>query len=124
MLNNWVFSVCITAVLGYLSGQGVGGGSLLMIWLTMIMGLEYSQAKTLNLLFFLPAALISSYYRRKTGVLSLKKVSPAIISGILAAAISAMLAPHLDTSILKKMFGALLIITGIRELYFRPRNAR
>ena len=119
-----VISMVIGAVLGFLSGLGVGGGSLLVLWLTLVMNMDPQTARSVNLLFFLPSAVISCYLRRKQGSLDLKRILPAVISGSLAAALFAWISTDLDTSALKKGFGILLLVAGIRELFYRPRKAR
>lgn len=122
MLN--YFTLPVAVVLGFLAGLGVGGGSLLMLWLTIVMGMEYSTARIINLLFFLPSALVATLFHRKQGTVSLKKILPAIIVGCVLAAISSFVGKKIDTSLLRKLFGGLLLITGLRELFYRPRNAR
>ena len=112
------------AVLGFLSGLGVGGGSLLMLWLTLVVGMEYSTARTLNLLFFLPSAIIATLFRWKQSKLPWKKILPAAAAGCLCAGVFAWVGGHMDTSILKKMFGVLLLFTGVKELLYRPRKAK
>ena len=114
----------IAAVLGFLAGLGVGGGSLLMLWLTMAVGMEYSAARTINLLFFRPSAFIATLFRRKQGVLQLKKILPAAICGCAAAAAFTFIGNWIDASLLEKLFGALLLLTGLRELFYRPRKPR
>ena len=53
----------IQAVVGALSGviasMGLGGGFVLLIWLTLHDGMPQREAQGVNLLFFLPIALIS-----------------------------------------------------------------
>ena len=49
----------VGTVLGFLTGLGVGGGSLLILWLNIALGMEQSVARGINLLFFLPSALIA-----------------------------------------------------------------
>lgn len=114
-------SMAVGAVLGFLAGLGVGGGSLLMLWLTLVCGMEPTQARCVNLLFFLPCAVISSLFRLRQGALPLKKLGSAIALGCVAAAVGSFLCANLDTSLLRKLFGALLLVTGVRELLFRPR---
>ena len=109
---------------GFLAGLGVGGGSLLMLWLTAVLGMEHPQARTVNLLFFLPCALVSTLFRWKQGAIQIKTVLPAIIAGCLCAVFGTWLSRQIHLDLLKKLFGALLLITGIRELCYRPRNAR
>lgn len=114
----------VAAILGFLAGLGVGGGSLLMLWLTLVAGMEYPQARIINLLFFLPSAFISTLFRRKQGSVQFKKILPAILVGCAAAAIFSFVGKCVETELLKKCFGGLLLFTGIRELFYRPRKAK
>ena len=111
----------IGTFLGFLSGLGVGGGSLLILWLTLGLGMEQTTARSFNLLFFLPAAAIAALYRRKQGVLPLKKILPAILAGTVAAATFSFVGQHLDVFWLKKGFGILLLATGFREILYKPK---
>lgn len=122
MLDSFPVSLAVGTVLGFLSGLGVGGGSLLILWLTLVLGMDQTIARMMNLLFFLPAAGISCYFRWKNGTLEWKRIFPAIIAGCLGAAMGAWFAGHLDTRILKKGFGLLLMGTGIRELLWKGKD--
>lgn len=113
----------LATVLGFLAGLGVGGGSLLMLWLTIVVNMEYVDARTINLLFFLPSALIATLFHRKQGSVKFKKIFPAIICGCIVAALFSILGKQMDTALLKKLFGGLLLFTGVRELCYRPRKA-
>ena len=124
MLNTFPVAFLIGAVLGFLAGLGLGGGSLLILWLTSVVAMDYPTARALNLLFFLPAAGISSIQRWKQGKLPLKKILPAILSGCVSASIFSYVGRYIDLHILKKLFGILLLATGLRELFYRPRNAK
>ena len=124
MLESAFIVLPVSALLGFLAGLGVGGGSLLMLWLTLIVGMEYPQARTLNLLFFLPTALISTLFRWKQCKLPLGKILPAALAGCLCAGVFAFIGKQADIGLLKKLFGVLLLLTGIRELFYRPRKAR
>lgn len=124
MLESFPVATAVGAVLGFLAGLGVGGGSLLMLWLTVVLGTGYTTARTINLLFFIPTALISCFLRRKQEALDFKKVFPAILCGVASAAVMSIFSGRLDMELLKKLFGGLLIITGLRELFYRPRKAR
>ena len=115
-------AVIIGTVLGFLSGLGTGGGSLLILWLTALMHMDYPQARVINLLFFIPSAAIACLFRWKQGNLDFKKVTPAIISGMACAALGAWLSATLDTALIKKLFGFLLLAAGTRELLYRPRK--
>ena len=114
----------VAVILGFLAGLGVGGGSLLMLWLTMVAGIDYEQARIINLLFFLPSALIATLFHRNQGSVDIRKILPAIAAGCAFAALFCYIGNRIDTGLLKKCFGGLLLITGLRELFYRPRNAK
>ena len=122
MLESLPIVLVVSTVLGFLAGIGVGGGSLLMLWLTLIIGAEHGQARFVNLLFFLPSALIACVFRWKQGTLEIRKILPAILAGCICAAIGSWLSYHMEMKLLKKFFGCLLIFTGIRELMYKPRK--
>ena len=122
MLDSIPVILIVATLLAFLAGLGVGGGSLLILWLTVVLNYPQQQAKVLNLLFFLPCAIIATLFRWKQGCLDIKKILPAVIAGCFAAGICTWFSRSLDVSILKKSFGALLIFTGIRELLYRPKN--
>ncbi len=124
MLENAPFILIIGCALGFLSGLGVGGGSLLMLWLTLVVNMEHSVARSINLLFFIPSAIIASFFRWKQGTLDIKKVLPAIIAGCASAACFSLISKQTDITLIKKLFGVLLLLTGVRELLYRPRKAR
>ncbi len=122
MLDAIPFVIGIGAILGFLSGLGIGGGSLLMLWLTAIVGLEQGVARAINLMFFLPSALICCLFRWKQGRLSWETALPAAIAGCLAAGLCSWLGGRMDTGLLRKIFGVLLLFTGCREIFYRPRK--
>lgn len=121
MLESLPVAISVAAILGFLTGLGVGGGSLLILWLTAVLNWQPEAARGMNLLFFLPSAVISCLFRKKQGDIPVKKLLPSILSGCAAAAITSYLGQMLDTGLLKKIFGALLLITGARELCCRPK---
>lgn len=114
----------VSILLGFLTGLGIGGGSLLILWLTLVLKMPQAEARGINLLFFLPSALVACLFRWKQGKLELRKVLPAMIAGALGAALFSFIGSQMDTELLKKPFGILLLITGLRELFYRPRKAR
>jgi len=122
MLSSFPVALLVGTILGFLAGLGVGGGSLLILWLTLVLETPQQTARVINLLFFLPSALIACCYRWKQKALPLFKIWPAIAAGCLGALLASGLGAALDTQLLKKLFGGLLIVTGIRELLYKPKS--
>ena len=48
MLENWGFCLLVGTVLGFLTGLGIGGGSLLILWLTIVLGMDQQTARSIN----------------------------------------------------------------------------
>ncbi|MEE1037307.1 MAG: TSUP family transporter [Oscillospiraceae bacterium] len=123
MLESMPVMLAVGTVLGFLAGLGIGGGSLLILWLTMVLGMEQAVARSINLLFFLPSAAIACLFRWKQGCIPWKQIWPGILLGCIAAGVFSWLSSALDTALLKKLFGGLLILTGLRELFYRPQKS-
>lgn len=119
-----VLNLLIATVLGFLAGMGVGGGSLLLLWLTQVVMLEQEDARIINLLFFLPAAIIATIFRRKNSQIDIPAALTATVTGCIAAVIFSQISTVIEVNLLKKILGGLLILTGIREVFYRPRKAR
>lgn len=120
----FLIPLLIASLLGFLAGMGVGGGSLLLLWLTQVAMIPQEQAKLLNLLFFLPAASVSTLFRKKQKITRPDVTRPGIIAGCIAAAITSIFARYLDLDLMKKLLGGLLILTGLKEIFYRPRKAK
>ena len=104
---------------GALGAMGLGGGSILMLYLTIICGEEQLKAQGINLMFFIPIALLAViifYYKKQ---ISYKKFIPIIIGGLFGVVIGWLLSGIFGATIVTKIFGALLIILGVREMFIK-----
>lgn len=124
MLDGYFIQALLGLILGFLAGIGVGGGSLLLLWLTFVMDIDQQTGRTINLMFFIAASGCVSCFRLAKRSISLSAILPAAAAGCLGAALCSWLGPKIDQDILRKGFGILLLMTGIKEVFYRPRNAR
>ena len=122
MLTSFPVLLAVGTLLGFLAGLGVGGGSLLILWLTFVMGMEHTVAREINLLFFLPAAIIACLFRWRQGDIPWRSLVPAILAGCIGAGIFTAVSVMLDIQLIKKLFGFLLLLTGVRELLYKPKK--
>ena len=67
MVSSIPVSILVGTVLGFLTGLGTGGGSLLILWLTLVLGMEAPLARSINLMFFIPAAVASTAFTFRAG---------------------------------------------------------
>ena len=112
----WILAAAAGAVTGVLSGFGVGGGTLLLVYMTAFAGLDQHLAQGINLLYFLPAGLLALPAHIRNGYIDRKIVLPAVGGGLVCAALAAWAATGLDTGLLRKCFGGFLILIGLWEL--------
>ena len=123
-MTEWVLPFLVGGATGVLSGFGVGGGTLLLVYLTAFAGVDQHQAQGINLLYFLPAALLALPAHVKNGYVERKALLPAIGAGLVCAGLGAWLATSLEVEVLRKLFGGFLIVVGMRELLGKDKSSR
>lgn len=117
----------IEAIVGFVTGviasMGLGGGFILVVWLTVFAETEQKAAQGINLLFFLPIALISIIIHLKNGLVNKALVKKLVLGGILGAVIGTFGTMWIDNTLLRKLFAVFLLIFGLRELFSRRKSA-
>lgn len=116
VVTQWIVPLAVGAATGVLSGCGVGGGTLLLVYLTVFAGVDQHQAQGINLLYFLPAAALALPAHWKGGHVVKPVLLPAIGAGLVLAGAAAWMATALDVELLRRCFGAFLAAVGIWEL--------
>ena len=101
---------------GIIAGMGMGGGTLLIPALTLLLGVAQRQAQGVNMLAFIPAAAIALMIHRRAGRLDMKKSIPAIVSGIGGAVIGSLAAGWIREETLKRVFGIFLMVMAAQEI--------
>ena len=112
----WVVPFLAALATGALSSWGVGGGTLLLVCMTLFLGVEHREAQAVNLLFFLPTAGISLLFHQKNGFLDKETWREAAPLGTAAALAGALISLAVDVSLLKKPFGVFLLYGGASML--------
>ena len=111
----------INYVIGFLvailSGLGIGGGGLLVIWLVLGTGTEQLTAQGINLVWFLfssGAAMTVHLMKRK---LNFALIAFFVLFGAVGTFFGSRLAHSVPTEAVRTVFGALLIGSGIMTLF-------
>lgn len=94
-----------------------GGGSVLILLLTLFMGFEQHIAQATNLIFFIPAAIASILFNLKNKTINLKSAFLISIFGIVGASIGSIISEKLNVFVLRKLFGGFLILICFYEIY-------
>ena len=105
-----------------LSAWGVGGGTLLLLFMTLVLGVDQREAQGTNLLFFLPTAASALVVHRKNGCLDAPTLRTAIPLAVPAALLGAWIALSLDTALLRRPFGVYLLLSGLSMLCPKGKN--
>ena len=121
MLNSVIAGIA-GVLCGILSGFGIGGGRLLMVWMTAVLSMEQKSAQGINLLYFLPTAAAALIFHAKNRMICWRAIIPAAIAGCITAAGGAWMASGLEVTLLRKLFGGFLILVGLSE-FFRKKTA-
>lgn len=102
---------------GIISGMGIGGGTVLIPSLVIFYNLKQQQAQGVNLVVFLPVAIIALITHYKKGNLDFSFAKWIIAGGVFGAVIGSILAIRIDPLKLKKFFGIFLLLIGTYELF-------
>ena len=112
-----MIEIFIGIISGIISGLGMGGGTILIFLLGILLNVEHHTAQATNLLFFIPTSIVAIYVNKKNKNIDFKLAKIVIIFGILGAIIGAKLAVLTNVKYLKKCFGIFLLIIAIHEIY-------
>ena len=123
-MTGWLPALLAGAACGVLSAFGVGGGSLLLIYMTSFAGLSQTAAQGINLLYFLPTAGAALPTHFRNGYVEKAALAPATLAGLAGTALAAWAATSLDSQVLRRCFGVFLLLIGLRELLRRDEGLR
>ena len=106
---------------GLLGSMGFGGGSVLIIYLVSILGLPQKQAQGINLVFFVPCALLSVIAYKKRGMVKIRQTLPVTAFAIMGCVVGFIILNYIPTYILSKLFGGFLLIFGLWQMFRKVR---
>lgn len=112
-----MLEILVGIISGIVSGTGMGGGTILVLVLSLFMGVEQHLAQSANIVFFIPTSVVAIIVSSKQKMVNFKLGIVIIITGIIGAIIGAKTAQLIDSENLKKYFGAFLGIIAIYEIY-------
>lgn len=117
------FNILVGFLTGILSGFGVGGGTLLLLWLTMVQETPQLKAGAVNLVYFIACALPALWGHIKNGLIEKQAVLCCALAGVPACIAASFLAAGMDTGLLRRIFGGFILVIGLREVFCRKEPA-
>jgi uncharacterized membrane protein YfcA len=111
----WVVLVAFGVVVGVASGLlGVGGGTLIVPFLTLAAGFSQHSAEATSLLVILPTAIAGSLVLRRRGVGDLGLALRFGTVGAIGSVLGALLALALPADTLRIVFAVFVGVVGLR----------
>lgn len=95
----------------------MGGGTILILLLSIFAHLDQHIAQATNLVFFIPTAIASIIVNLKNKNILWKEAIPIVITGLIGAAISSNISSKMNVGVLRKLFGVFLLCIAIYEIY-------
>ena len=98
---------------GVLAGMGMGGGTLTIPLLVLLLGVEQTLAQSVNLVAFLPTGAVALGVHLKNKLVSFDGVLYLLLPALVTTVLSSIFATNLGGEILQKLFGGFLIATAV-----------
>jgi uncharacterized membrane protein YfcA len=119
-------TLVVVALIGLVAGVfaglfGVGGGILFVPTLALGLGLTQLHAEASSLLAILPTALVGTWRQQLYGNVDLRAAAVVGIASILGVEGGVIVAEALPESVLRRLFGVLLIVTA-GQIVWRSRR--
>ena len=112
-MMDWIIPFLCGLGASVVSAWGVGGGTLLLLVMTLFLGVDQRTAQGVNLLFFLPTAASALVCHARGGYLDKPTLKSAVPVAVAAALVGAWVSTAVDVEVLRKPFGVYLLASGV-----------
>ncbi len=109
---------------GVISGMGIGGGAILIPALAFFLNVGQHEAQGINLLYFIPTAIVSLVIHFKQKSVNVKVAWPVILFGLVGAVFGSLLAGILQANLLRRLFGVFLFLMGLYEIFKKDKKSK
>ena len=109
--------IAVSALGGIIGGMGMGGGTLLIPLLTLLLGVDQHAAQAINLIAFVPMAAVALALHIKNKLVDFKGILWIVLPGAAFAAVFGYIARNVDGEILRKIFGGFLVILSLVQFF-------
>lgn len=98
---------------GVFAGMGMGGGTFLIPLLTILMGVSQQVAQGVNLVVFIPLAIMVLIIYHKKKLLNIKNIWWLLVPAVIVSGAGSLLAIKIQGKILQIIFGVFLVGVGL-----------
>lgn len=112
----WIWFIVSGLLSGVVAGMGMGGGTILIPVLTIFFSVTQVMSQGINLLAFLPCAIVSLIIHIKSKLVNFKIGLPIIFAGVLASVAASFLAVNTKNDTLQLFFAVFLLCVGLEQI--------
>lgn len=98
---------------GLLGGMGMGGGTVLIPMLTLLFKINQKQAQGINLLSFIPMAIVALILHAKNKLIDLKSAIMLSLPALVFSIGGSFLVDFIKSDIQSKLFGGFLVLLAV-----------
>ncbi|WP_297998747.1 TSUP family transporter [uncultured Oscillibacter sp.] len=121
-MTDWIIPFLCGLGASVVSAWGVGGGTLLLLVMTLFLGVDQRTAQGINLLFFLPTAASALVCHARGGYLDKPTLKAAVPVAVAAALVGAWVSNAVDVEVLRKPFGVYLLLSGASLVWPKKKD--
>ncbi len=100
---------------GVLGGMGMGGGTVLIPLLGIFYAVSQHTAQAVNLISFLPMAVVALIIHLKNKLIDFKGILWIILPGVIFCIIGCYLARAIPGEVLRRCFGGFLTLLSVYQ---------
>lgn len=101
---------------GLLGGMGMGGGTVLIPLLVIVLGVPQHLAQAVNLISFVPTAVVALIIHVKNRLVRKSGLWIIIFSGLLSCTAGCFIARGINAEILRRIFGGFLTLLSVFQV--------
>lgn len=109
----FIFFILAGLLGGILAGMGMGGGTLTLPILVLVMNVAQLTAQFANLIAFLPSGTAALFVHVKNGLVRKENLIYMLVPSIIACVGCSFFATEANGDLLKKLFGGFLVLVAI-----------
>lgn len=113
---SFVWFLLIAILSGLFAGMGMGGGTFLIPLITLLMNVEQEVAQCINLLVFIPMAVVDIIIYSKKKYIDYKNWWIISVPAVIISTLGALVAFKLPGNVLKIIFGSFISLIGIVQI--------